>query len=493
LSTFFLLQDVKSPQYQNFELAAANSKAAFLIPLLAVTTLLAGLYAPAVLAILLVLLALLFSVNDPFRILVLVAFLIPFNFVFVIGEIPVAAELLKVFMWGPFVLYLFTKKQKFRFSRYSLPFLAIFVLLAYSCLVATNLPFVVKESVRMGSSISLCYVAVNLIDTREKLFVVLKSIGISSLIVAIYGLYQFAIQDFGALFWLVNPRITTSLAPSRAVFYEWRNRITSVLTGEMEAAVYFNYCIPVAGALFLYAKNRSGRIFWMSTFILLLVGLLLTFTFGAWAAFAASLVYLGWKFRDRLPAKAIVLTPGLIMLAAAGVIAANIDVMTHRIELVAFDMWTRWEFWRLALGEFLTHPIVGGGLGSFGPMVSAANFDWLERISPEWSATMSPHNAYMYILSQFGLVGFLCIWGVLIHAIRSMVKIAREVDQEFRWIGLGLALSLSTVVVGSLTDDGTIFGPHSSPLIWLLVALTEVAVRLAGAHSGRVAFSIDER
>jgi hypothetical protein len=450
------------------------------LPIAAVGSLLAVslLYTPVPLILLLGLpLCFYFSVR-PFELLVFTAFMIPFNFVFVLWGIPVAAELLKVLLWGPLVLQL-TARKKFAVSRYHLPLLVIFTLLLYSCVVASNAPFVLKESVRMGSSIALCYVAVNLIDTRQKLFVVLKSLGIASFAVAMYGLYQFAIQDFGALFWLVNPRIATALSPTRDLVSEWRNRVPSFLSNEMEAGEYFNYCIPLVGALFLCAKDRGRRIFWASTVVLLFLGLLLTFTFGAWTAFAAALLFMGWKFRKRLPMRDILVTLCLIILAGGAFMAANLEMMTGRIAQIAFDAFTRWDFWTLAWAEFRAHPVFGGGLGSFGPMAAASNFEWLERISPDWSSTTSPHNAYMYILSQFGMVGFVCIFGILAHAIRSMVRIGRQASNEFRWVALGLGASLATAMVGSFTDDTTLFGPHCSSLIWLVVGLTEVVARLS--------------
>jgi len=444
-------------------------------------------YTPLVLMLLLGLPAALYFATRPFELLLFTTFMIPFNFVFVVGGIPVAMELLKVALGILFALQLLTSPRRFVRSRYQRPLLVILALLLYSCLVAGNLPFVLKESVRLGSSLGLCVVAANLIDSREKLRLVLKSIGISSFLVAVYGLYQFAIQDFGWLFWLVNPRVATALAPSRAVFYDWRNRITSVLTGEMEAGVYFNYCLPLAGALFLSARARAERIFWGSTLILLFLGLLLTFTFGAWSALAAALLYLTWRFRKRLPWRPAFALLGLIGVAGGAVLAANYEVMMHRMELIAYDAWTRWEFWTLAWSEFKAHPIIGGGLGSFGPLVAASNFEWLERLSPEWASTMSPHNAYMYVLSQFGLAGVLCIFGIFLHAVRAMLRLGREAGREpgdeLRWIALGLALSLLTALAGSLTDDGTLFGSHCGSMIWLVVGLTEVVARLGNQDS----------
>src|SRR5579863_5272974 len=41
--------------------------------------------------------------NRPYELLLFMVFLIPFNFVFKVGPVPVAAELLKVVIWIPFI------------------------------------------------------------------------------------------------------------------------------------------------------------------------------------------------------------------------------------------------------------------------------------------------------------------------------------------------------------------------------------------------------
>jgi len=339
-----------------------------------------AMYAPKALALFCAVLLAIIFFERPFGLLVFMAFLIPFNFIVVVNGIPLAAELLKIAIWGPFLLYLITRRKRFLVSRYNLFFLALFALLIYSCVIATDLPYTLKESVRLASSVGLVYLAVNLIDSKEKLFLVLKAIGISSLLVALYGLYQYAIHDFGALFWIVNPRITTGFAPSRSDFWEWRNRLISFLTSEMEAGDYLAYCIPVAAALMFTARRFGARMFWRLTVVLLLIALLLTFTFGSWIGFAAALIYFAWIFRKKLRLKLIasavcVLSSGAILFAAT-----NQKYLSDKVQQIAWDYATRLAFWLVAWREFLDHPIKGGGLGSFGPLVEEQHFSWRSTV-----------------------------------------------------------------------------------------------------------------
>jgi putative inorganic carbon (hco3(-)) transporter len=446
----------------------------------AVLCILSALYAPQILALCIAALLAIIFFENPFGLLMVMAFLIPFNFIVVVGQVPLAAELLKVAVWGPFLLFLITRRKRFVASRYNLFFLVIAALLAYSCLTATDFAFTFKESLRLLSSIGLVYLAVNLVDTKEKLFIILKTIGISSLIVAVYGLYQYSIHDYGALFWIVNPRISTDLAPSRADFWEWRNRLMSFLTSEMEAGDYIAYCIPLAAALAVTAKRFGERMLWRTTVIFLLIALLLTFTFGSWIGFGAALIYFVWVFRKRLRLK--IIAAALVVFAASAITFAltNQAYLSDKVEQIAWDYATRLAFWLVAWKEFLDHPIHGGGLGSFGPLVAEQHFSWLGAI---WADTTSPHNIYLYILSQFGIVGFLAVFGVFVYALLLMVRVGRakfgQADIDLRWIAFALGFSIIVLLVSGSADDSTLFGPHTSYLIWLLIGLTDVVARFA--------------
>src|SRR5262249_21413681 len=113
-----------------------------------------------------------------------------------------------------------------------------------------------------------------------------------------------AIQDYGALFWIVNPRLDTSLAHYRDHFWEWRHRIISVLTSEMELGHYFNMCLPVGAMLWVTEGHRRLGSRWLWITAATLTGLILTFTFGAWLALvsttALGIFFFGGKSRAKI-------------------------------------------------------------------------------------------------------------------------------------------------------------------------------------------------
>jgi O-antigen ligase len=429
-----------------------------------------------------------YFMTRPFELLLFMVFLIPFNFVFTIGPVPVAAELLKVFAWVPFLYSRGVGKQPLKTSKYNSCFAVLAGLLLLSVFRANDLPFTVKESVRLGSNIGLCFLVVNLVDSREKVFQIFRVLALSTFLVACYGFYQFAVQDYGPLFWMVNPRLDTSLSHGRDTFWEWRNRITSVLTSEMELGHYFNLCLPIGVVLWLTEGRKRFASGWLLTVVAMFGGLLLTFTFAAWLSLAVTTGLFVLLLARRQRGK-IVLAGALVLSLAACLVALSPlrsllegKIFDTAIGSLAWDVFTRSESWQLALRTWWSHPWFGVGYGSF-PSLTVGNLEWL---SQDWvSSGTSPHNIYLYFLSELGLVGLAAMLFILFRTLRTNLRQlgARGPRYELGYAALGLAFALTTALVGGCSDDSVLYGPHGSYLVWLLIGMSEAVFNLSATSS----------
>jgi O-antigen ligase len=441
-------------------------------------------YTPVPLVLLVGVAASVYFISRPYKLLLVMVFLIPFNFVFKIGPIPVAAELLKVFAWIPFLIYLSARKQPLKTSKYNWCFAVLGGLLVLSVFRSNDLPFTIKESVRLASNLGLCYLVLNLVDTREKVFQIFRVLAFSTFLVACYGFYQFAIRDYGALFWIVNARIDTSLAPGRETFWLWRDRITSVLTSELELGHYFNMCLPIAIVLWLTEgrKRIGSRWLWMT--LAMLAGLVLTFTFGAWLALVATIGLFVLLF-DKKQRWKMVLAGVLILLLAASLVSFGPlraivaeKTLGTGIGSLAWDIVFRLDAWLFALQIWWSHPLLGVGVGNF----QILQFEH-DIIHSEWAPTGgSPHQTYLYLLVQFGIVGFSSVLMVMLSSIRANLRLRK--NSMLGLIAMALAFALTTNMFGWFSDDATFFGPHSSYLVWLVVGLSEAIRNLAVPKCG---------
>jgi O-antigen ligase len=419
-----------------------------------------------------------YFISRPYELLLVMVFLIPFNFVFTVGSFPVAAELLKVFAWIPF-LATRSARPSFIGSRYSKWFAIWAGIFVLSVLRSNDLPYTIKESVRFASNIGLCFLVLNLVDTREKLIQVLKVLVFSTFLVACYGFYQLAIGDFGALFWIVNPRLDTSFSHGRTAFWEWRNRLISVLTSEMEMGHYFNLCLPVGVALWITQGRKRLTSKWLWMTVATLAGLVLTFTFGAWLALLAavglSVILLERKGRW----KRVLAGAAVFALVAAIVIFGPLrEIVEPKLfgsdmGSVAWDALTRMNMWMFAIKTWWAHPILGVGIGNYELLYS-----YEPQVQTAWSSQgASPHQTYLYLLVQGGIVGLVAVLRVMLGNIRGCLKLRNT--PELGSIAFAIAFALVTNMIGWFSDDSGFFGPHASYLVWLFMGLSEVIRNLA--------------
>jgi hypothetical protein len=451
-----------------------------LLPIGVAACILAGVYAPTVLLLAVIALFAAIFLERPYELLLVMVFLIPFNFVFAIGPVPIAVELLKLFLWIPFLVTR-TARADFKTSTYNKWFAVWAFILATSVIRSNDLPYTIKESIRLASNIGLCYLVLNLVDTREKLLQIVRVLTMSTLLVACYGFYQWAIQDYGALFWIVNPRIDTNLAHYRDTFWPWRNRMISVLTSEMELGHYFNMCLPIGLMLWLTEgrKRLSSKWFW--SVLAMLAGLLLTFTFGAWAALPATMglfvVVLDKKLRWKLLGGVLVISvvSGLLIMGPLRPFAET-KFSGQQIGSFTWDIFTRLKAWTFAVNTWRSHPMLGVGVGSYETI--SAESDWL-GVGP-MGAGSSPHETYLYLLAESGLIGFISMMAIFISSIR------RNLEPRFGLIGVALAFSIAVNLMGGFSDDSGFNGPHASYLLWLVIGLSEALRGLTPALQVRM-------
>jgi O-antigen ligase len=320
---------------------------------------------------------------------------------------------------------------------------------------------------------------VNLVRTQEEVIQILRVLTISTFVVALYGFYQWMIQDYGALFWIVNPRLDTSLAHYRDYFWEWRHRIISVLTSEMELGHYFNMCLPIGALLWSTEGRRSIESKWLWITLAMFAGLILTFTFGAWLALGCTCVLAILKFGGEKKWRVLFWSAAAFAVVASFLALGPLSQVIEdkasgtAIGSLAWDAATRLYGWKLALQAWWSHPLVGAGIGNF--EYFSADYDFVLGAQSQGS---SPHETFLYLLANYGLIGTGAVVAVMAGSIRSSVRVIRE-HAGLALLAGALAFSITVNFIGWFSDDSTYLGPHTSYLLWLMIGLTEVVRRLA--------------
>lgn len=165
--------------------------------------------------------------------------------------------------------------------------------------------------------------------------------------------------------------------------------------------------LPLGLALSLSARcSWTMRIIWGYCVLVIISGIVLTFSRGGWiAALAGVLALLGWVLVSRRKTIAWLLLLGMaLVMGIAGAWVSRSMLLRERARLTQteFQSWpisTRVLIWKAAVGEWKENPWWGIGADQF-------QYRYFEHRDP-WLQTnpVRVHNDYLNTLCEYGIVG----------------------------------------------------------------------------------------
>ncbi|MDV9177877.1 O-antigen ligase family protein [Streptomyces sp. W16] len=233
----------------------------------------------------------------------------------------------------------------------------------------------------------------------------------------------------------------------------------------MATVVSFGLICAVALALGLGRNDARQRAVAAACTFALLVPLALSFSRGAWIATAATcalqLALAG--LRRALKVAAAVTAAGVVLVGGFGVGTAmlqeRISSITQVTDAPDQSVIDRYTMWAAATAMWREHPLTGVGLKGFpehrdgnaslalssGSDTEGAGAAFLKQ------PLLSPHNMYLLVLSEQGLIGLLTLAGswlaLLVCALRGLFRAHRT-----KLPGLDCALVSSGLLIWQLID-----------------------------------------
>ncbi|MFE9807860.1 O-antigen ligase family protein [Streptomyces sp. NPDC005227] len=214
-------------------------------------------------------------------------------------------------------------------------------------------------------------------------------------------------------------------------------------TDVMGMATVVAFGLVCAVALALGTSAARQRAVAMACALALLLPLALSFSRGAWIATTVAcgtqLVLAG--LRRAAKVGAVVLATGVILVGGLGVGTAmlqeRIASITQVTDAPDQSVVDRYTMWAAATDMWSEHPLTGVGLKGFpdnrdghASLALSAGSDIAGAGSAfHKQALLSPHNMYLLVLSEQGLIGLLSLVGswlaLLVCALRGLVRIRR--------------------------------------------------------------------
>jgi putative inorganic carbon (hco3(-)) transporter len=332
-----------------------------------------------------------------------------------------------------------------------------------------------RELMRLVSYVCFYYVVIDWCQTEDNTRTLLKVLMASTIVVAIFGLWQAVSGGYTAVYDFLYP-IQEEISQIPA----WEGRITSFLEHYNGLAGYLNLVIPFCLAFAMGGTDPVLRT--LSRWCLALAGiaLLLTQSRGGLLAFIAILlVHVCFSARDRktrVRRVALALVACLLVAAVAGFFFQRLT------EIDDFTAVSRVAIWGGAFTVFVRSPVLGTGFGNLRALMGG-----LLNLPDGW--TGDAHNLYLELLAETGVIGFLVFGLLMILAMRTALRQLRWTDNHFNKM---TALAIFAVICGVLVHGMVDYLFHTTPqvtaLFFLVLGLLTAQASLHTAAPGRQAY-----
>jgi O-antigen ligase len=244
-------------------------------------------------------------------------------------------------------------------------------------------------------------------------------------------------------------------------------RETGLVGNSNAAARYFT-----AALVFLnfFRETTSRRVIRLCTLVaiaILLVGIMFTVSR---AGLLLLIVALGLILIKRAP-KVHHREFGLIFVVSLVVIFATPEKYRDLVEsyiIPSIEQGTdtvglRYSLWEAGLRMSVDHPLRGIGIGRFHDNLPAYGADLLP---PHRLNIIGPHNMYVAVLSETGLIGLLLFIGLLFVSFLTLWRATRLADPATASLARTWFIVLAVLLLGGLTKDD-----QYNKLLWIVLGI----------------------
>lgn len=362
-----------------------------------------------------------------------------------------AALIIGVLLW----LYRFIRNKDREFIRTKVDkfILAFFVISGLSVTGAMDPYFSFYNWYNLVGAYLLTYeLVIQTVKNREEVVTIIFILGVSAVLVVLYGFYQFVFGiDISDVAW-VDANIYPELR--KRVFSTWVN--PNILAG------YLNEVICVLVVFLSGAKSNRNKI--ILGLFTLTAAACLAMTYARGAIFSLGLILVVYGIiKDRRilylafigGAIALVLSPSLL------------DRLTTIFTRIDTSSEMRLAIWEATIWMIIEQPFLGIGWGMYWMVYRYYDF----YINDPNVVIYHAHNMFLNFPAEIGIAGASAFFYVFFNAMGTGFKEVKvKGDDTLLLFSEGLSLALVSVALGGLTDD-VVFNIPTSMLLWFTIAL----------------------
>lgn len=307
------------------------------------------------------------------------------------------------------------------------------------------------------------YLAVGLLNTKEKLVRAALLLCVSMLLVSLYGVYQNVTGNISAE-WI-----------DTEMFDNIGGRVVSTFENPNMLGEYLILLLPIVAAIFFGDRHLSTKPASLAAFAVGCLCLIYTWARGAWLGFlfAAVLFVLMWSRRSvALIVAGVCALPLLVPYLPANIVSR----FTSIGDLTDTSTNYRVYIWRGSARMAADYAWTGVGVGeqAFNRIYPYYSFAGIEK-APH------AHNLFLQIFIELGIFGFVLFIATLICFLQSGFSLAKcGEDKTVRLIGCGAMCGVLAALLQGMTDY-IWYNYRVFFLFWIVFGLCSAARRIDAA------------
>lgn len=204
---------------------------------------------------------------------------------------------------------------------------------------------------------------------------------------------------------------------------------------------------------FLYDKRRP-KIFYLLNLVIMMLGLVLSFSRSGWIAFILVTVYLLWRFRIAR-VRNLIIAALLIFIAALSFHSQTRARVVSAMNPADMGISARLSMWKVSLYIFRDNPVMGIGFSNSSYTMNEEYYALRllkeRRISSATVFNPHPHNLFLQVVLSLGTVGFLLLLWIIYKTWLDLHFLENHVQQE-KSLVIACKASLLGFIFINLTD-----------------------------------------
>jgi len=297
---------------------------------------------------------------------------------------------------------------------------------------------------------------VNLVDTRERLRLMLKLVVICGTYNAFIAIQNYVAGKFESISTIGAPRV--------------EGAIGGMFGNANDFAAALNLVVPLAVALALTTKGLA-RLFYFACVAILSVAVVISFSRGGFLTLIAMGGFMLWKIGRHNRATTVLaalLLFGVFSLAMPNAYGDRLFTILNTEQDATGSAQERQALMARAVVIAIRHPLTGIGIGNIGA--------FMDKVT---------HNSYIEIAAELGMSGLIAYLMLIFAPMRSLKRLERKTedfarprDREFYYLSLGIHATIIGYIICSFFASYQYF--------WYLYYPVAYAIALRRLEGGEV-------